>query len=925
MDCYAGSASEAKAAKCQDCGAGVVCPAGTSLDELGQEMVKSTGILQLDGITVETFKSAKANIIQAIKQSFLDRHNVSLADNDIQLSGSNARRALSAGFMLQFTVQIASNAKRNSATPSTTNMSSAPASGPTSVIAIDAAAVSQLVIASMQSDEIAKALNVTSGALIATSIGKPSQEKSKKGDCPAGAYVVDGMGECTSCAPGRAAPKGSFTCSNCNSGTYAKTAGYPECLECLTGFYQEEDEGTMCLKCRPNALTVGTGAISVQECVCEPGYFDCTTAGAEICKLDECNECPFHASCDQAETLESLQAKRGFWRAVNHTNVFHQCPNLDACKGGRIHSSNRDSQCNVGYVGVRCELCDYESGYAIHRPSNKCSKCKKNEGQHSVYLAAGVMCGLLLLFAATQLRLWPRWLSRVKKVTVLNGQHAGRSGRLTCSHCEVDELNDAFRAAGTLHVPINPPSGFEQLARCTLRAAGTLFSKSRSAELQWRAPKEELRQHWASAEAHVRTQYENRVQQQRGQYDRKHAKYFEARALTYTVLLRKNGEHEATNVCVLGADLRLCTMDLQEMYQLRVTKIKITVQFVQICLRLSGTYRFPLPPLTIEFLSYIKYLEVFDIAQIPMNLDCWQHFNYINNAYVHTLTCLLVMALLKLKQGAVLSFAMLLYKRLRWSLGRAETDGSGLKKRSKVYVAPVTQDLNQRHRIPQGRRRRRRSSITSVADARRDAQRSSVLNQAEAANLIQAYWGSTRVRAARRNIDVLRRSLLSSLSTAKHLGTEDFFLLFSYAVYSSLCDTCFMYFDCSPYEDGEMYLTADVSIKCEGPDAGSYIASLGYVSFMSALFAVGIPLYYVLALKEVRHAIMPPLQSILKDRDYVAAFALGGLRLLDEEGTEMKGTQLRSAQQVAGCKTEVGAAEPGACCNSRWYRLQIAV
>jgi hypothetical protein len=26
-----------------------------------------------------------------------------------------------------------------------------------------------------------------------------------------------------------------------------------------------------------------------------------------------------------------------------------------------------------------------------------------------------------------------------------------------------------------------------------------------------------------------------------------------------------------------------------------------------------------------------------------------------------------------------------------------------------------------------------------------------------------------------------------------------------------------MYFDCSPYEDGETYLAADVSIKCEGP------------------------------------------------------------------------------------------------------------
>jgi hypothetical protein len=475
----------------------------------------------------------------------------------------------------------------------------------------------------------------------------------------------------------------------------------------------------------------------------------------------------------------------------------------------------------------------------------------------------------------------------------------------------VDKLNDALRAAGTLHVPIIPASGFE------------LFSQSRNAELQWRAPKGELRQHWESAEEHVRTKYEQRAQRQRGQYDRQHTKYSaNERALTdvYAVLLCKNGEDGVANVRMLGTNLRLCTLDFQEMYQQRVTKIKITVQFVQICLRLSGTYRFPLPPLTIEFLSYIKFLEVkiggkrvcaynlilncaqvFDIAQIPMNLDCWQHFNYINKVYVHTLTCLSIMALLKLKPGAVLWFAMLpvaltrrLFKRPIWPAGRAEADGSRLEKRiSKVTVATATKDLNHQHRIPQGRRWG--SSSASVAGA----QRSAVLNQAEAANLIQAYWGSTRVRAARRNIAVLRRNILSFLSTAKHLGTEDFFLLFSYAVYSSLCDTCFMYFDCSRYEDGETYLAADVSIKCEGQEAGAYVASLGYVSFMSALFAVGIPLYYVVALKAVRNAIKPPLQSILKDRDYIAAFALGGLRFLDEEGAEMKGTRLHSAQQAA--------------------------
>jgi hypothetical protein len=66
------------------------------------------------------------------------------------------------------------------------------------------------------------------------------------------------------------------------------------------------------------------------------------------------------------------------------------------------------------------------------------------------------------------------------------------------------------------------------------------------------------------------------------------------------------------------------------------------------------------------------------------------------------------------------------------------------------------------------------------------------------------------VLAADRNIAILRRNLLSFVSSAKQLGREDFLLLFSYSVYSALCDTCFMYFDCNPYEDGEIYLAADV-------------------------------------------------------------------------------------------------------------------
>jgi hypothetical protein len=89
------------------------------------------------------------------------------------------------------------------------------------------------------------------------------------------------------------------------------------------------------------------------------------------------------------------------------------------------------------------------------------------------------------------------------------------------------------------------------------------------------------------------------------------------------------------------------------------------------------------------------------------------------------------------------------------------------------------------------------------------------MDRASAAMVLQTLWRhrKPRVLAAHRSILILRRNLLSFVSTAKHLGREDFLLLFSYAVYSALCDTCFMYFDCSEYEDGEVYLAADVRYR----------------------------------------------------------------------------------------------------------------
>jgi hypothetical protein len=85
-----------------------------------------------------------------------------------------------------------------------------------------------------------------------------------------------------------------------------------------------------------------------------------------------------------------------------------------------------------------------------------------------------------------------------------------------------------------------------------------------------------------------------------------------------------------------------------------------------------------------------------------------------------------------------------------------------------------------------------------------------------------------------------------------------------------------MFFDCTRYEDGETYLSVDASIKCKGDEADRWGDSLPYVISMSVLFPLGIPLYYLIALRGVRNHINPPMSTILKDKDYVSAFALSG-------------------------------------------------
>merc|ERR1712070_1019306 len=94
---------------------------------------------------------------------------------------------------------------------------------------------------------------------------------------------------------------------------------------------------------------------------------------------------------------------------------------------------------------------------------------------------------------------------------------------------------------------------------------------------------------------------------------------------------------------------------------------------------------------------------------------------------------------------------------------------------------------------------------------------------------------------------------------------------------------------------GETYLTVDPSIKCEGLEASRWKDGVTFVTFMSILFPLGIPLYYMVALLGVINHVKPPMSAIFKDKDYVSAFAMheemkidkrdGHRKYKDEHGT----------------------------------------
>ena len=220
---------------------------------------------------------------------------------------------------------------------------------------------------------------------------------------------------CESCAAGTSQSlPGQTSCDVCVPGTYSAGSA-TECVLCDAAKqeFQNVEGKSNCRRCPTASSPTTTNGIMLDgflfplytSCSCDSQYLqvpcdNVLNAGFEsICSNEvtnwenNCVTCPEGANClRNGTTVENVKAAAGFSAEIGGTNtVFYECFN-DAC--------NAKGECNPGYTGPLCNLCDI--GYGISG-NYQCSLCPQPDLNRLRLVGAGilVLIGIAVMTAMT--------------------------------------------------------------------------------------------------------------------------------------------------------------------------------------------------------------------------------------------------------------------------------------------------------------------------------------------------------------------------------------------------------------------------------------------------------------------------------------------------------------------------------------------
>ena len=178
----------------------------------------------------------------------------------------------------------------------------------------------------------------------------------------------------------------------CGFGSYQASDG--SCIPCPIGQYKDSLFENKCSKCSSLytfSTTLKIGTVSVDDCVCEPGYWLISTHEDDVEK--KCSICPDGVECSTyGVSQESAVLQKGYWRtSLNSSNVSPCESSTIACSGG-----NGTDLCAVGYEGPYCSLC--ADGYSYSVFLGGCKQCddKANVAKNMI-----VAVSLMILLVTT--------------------------------------------------------------------------------------------------------------------------------------------------------------------------------------------------------------------------------------------------------------------------------------------------------------------------------------------------------------------------------------------------------------------------------------------------------------------------------------------------------------------------------------------
>ena len=114
------------------------------------------------------------------------------------------------------------------------------------------------------------------------------------------------------------------------------------------------------LSCPLSTTTEKDAATSVEQCLCNKGYYNARSAANNSV---ECALCPVGSACVEAGTsLASLPLKVGYYRTGSDSDDLRRCPDAgvdSGCVGG---VSGGEGPCKQGLEGPYCQVCEVRGG-----------------------------------------------------------------------------------------------------------------------------------------------------------------------------------------------------------------------------------------------------------------------------------------------------------------------------------------------------------------------------------------------------------------------------------------------------------------------------------------------------------------------------------------------------------------------------------